>query len=340
MSDSNPNIYDIAKLAGVSIATVSRVVNGSDKVSDRTRKRVLQVIEDEGYTPNVFAQGLGLNTMHTVGILVPDISDLYMSTSVSFLEKELHEKGYEVILSCSGFDLERKRNYAEMLLNKRIDALILVGSTYAGDGRSLTQTDYIRDAARSVPVFVINGLVEGDNVYCTVCDDSKATYDITKALIARGRKRILFLSDSHSYSAQQKLAGYEKALTDCALPVLGDLRLSLPNHDIYYVRDLLLQYRNLSFDAAVAVEDTIAVGVMKYAAIRGLSIPEDLEISGYNNSVVAISCTPELTSVDSRVEELCHQTVTRLLSVLSGDKDIERTVSLSPIVMKRNTTDF
>ena len=71
------NIYDIAKMAGVSIATVSRVVNGSDKVSEKTKRRVMEVIEKEGYTPNVFAQGLGLNTMHTAGILVPDISDLY-----------------------------------------------------------------------------------------------------------------------------------------------------------------------------------------------------------------------------------------------------------------------
>ena len=76
------NIYDIAEIANVSIATVSRVVNGSDKVSESTRAKVLKVIEDVGYTPNVFAQGLGLNTMHTVGILVPTLDDHYMSTAV------------------------------------------------------------------------------------------------------------------------------------------------------------------------------------------------------------------------------------------------------------------
>ena len=340
MSDNTRNIYDIARLAGVSIATVSRVVNGSDKVSEKTRRRVLQVIEDEGYTPNVFAQGLGLNTMHTVGILVPDISDLYMSTCVNFLEEELHANNYEVILSCSGFDLARKKNHVEMLLNKRIDALILVGSTYAGDGRSSAQTDYIRDAAKSVPVFVVNGLVEGDNVYCTVCDDRKATRDVTTLLIKRGRKRILFLSDSHSYSAQQKLAGYEEALTSNGLPVLGELRLALGNHEIRCVRDLLLQYQNLAFDAAVAVEDTIAVGVMKYAAIKGLKVPEDLEITGYNNSVVSIAATPELTSIDGRVEEICHETAARLLSVLSGKTDVEKPVSIEPLIVRRSTTDF
>ena len=88
------NIYDIADMAGVSIATVSRVVNGSPNVSEKTKKKVLDVIEKADYTPNVFARGLGLDSMKTIGILCPDISDLYMAEAVSALEKKLHEHGY------------------------------------------------------------------------------------------------------------------------------------------------------------------------------------------------------------------------------------------------------
>ena len=87
------------------------------------------------------------------------------------------------------------------------------GSTYAGSGENSHETDYIREAASQVPVFLINGAVSGENIYCTVCDDRKAVYDVAMSLIRRGRKRILFLTDSHSYSAQQKMAGYEQALT-------------------------------------------------------------------------------------------------------------------------------
>lgn len=96
------NIYDIADMAGVSIATVSRVVNGSPNVSEKTKKKVLDVIEKADYTPNVFARGLGLDSMKTIGILCPDISDLYMAEAVSALEKKLHEHGYDCILGCSG----------------------------------------------------------------------------------------------------------------------------------------------------------------------------------------------------------------------------------------------
>ena len=103
MKKDTVNIYDIAKLAKVSIATVSRVVNGSEKVSPKTREKVMAVIEEVGYTPNVFAQGLGLNTMHTIGVLVPTIADPYMASAVAHLEKELAKYGYDCILSCSGF---------------------------------------------------------------------------------------------------------------------------------------------------------------------------------------------------------------------------------------------
>ena len=274
------NIYDIAKMAGVSIATVSRVVNGSDKVSEKTKRRVMEVIEKEGYTPNVFAQGLGLNTMHTAGILVPDISDLYMSSAISFLEEGLRNHGYNCILGCSGFRQESMAQHVQMLLSKKIDGLILVGSAYAGNGASERETDYIREAAAQVPVFVINGAVKGENVFSAVCGDRDAMHEVTSALLRRGRKRILFLTDSDSYSAREKMAGYEEALTEAGLPVLGDLKLKLRNR-IHATRDLLLQSRNLDFDAVVATDDGMAVGAVKYAAARGLRIPEALNIVGY-----------------------------------------------------------
>ena len=122
------NIYDIAKLSGVSIATVSRVVNGSPRVSEKTKQKVLAVMEEAEYTPNVFARGLGLNSMKTIGILCPDISDQYMAEAVSHLEKRLHEYGYDCILSCSGSAQEAREHHTKLLLSKRIDTLILVGS--------------------------------------------------------------------------------------------------------------------------------------------------------------------------------------------------------------------
>ena len=101
-------IYDISSKAGVSIATVSRVLNGSDKVSVQTKERVLQVIDECGYEPNAFARGLGTGSMKTIGILCADVADIYLANAVSFLERELRQNGFDTILNCTGHQLEQK----------------------------------------------------------------------------------------------------------------------------------------------------------------------------------------------------------------------------------------
>ena len=174
MSDNKMiNIYDIAKMSGVSIATVSRVVNNNPKVSEKTKAKVMEAIEKSGYTPNVFAQGLGLKSMRSIGILVPSIADLYMSRAVAYIEDNLHDAGYDCILRCSGYTAAEKETHIQLLLNKKIDAIILVGSTYAGSEDTTHNTDYIRRAAQEVPVFIINGLVDGDNIFCTVTTQTR-----------------------------------------------------------------------------------------------------------------------------------------------------------------------
>lgn len=333
------NIYDIAKLSGVSIATVSRVVNGSMKVSERTKQKVLDVMEQSGYTPNVFARGLGLDSMKTIGIMCPDISDAYVAEAVSYLEKRLHQYGYDCILGCSGYKPSDKELHTRLLLSKRIDTLIMVGSTYAGSGNDKSETEYIRKAAKQTPVFLINGYIEGENIYCSYCDDRQATYEVTSAFIRRGRKRIIFLCDSHSYSATRKLAGYEAALQEAGFPIPGELKFYTKNQ-IHYVKDMLLEHKNLEFDSVVATDDGLAIGALKYAKAKAISIPGDIGITGYNNSKLAVSCEPELTSVDNRLEKLCNDTIDNMLKVLLGEKNVPGKNEVSCRIVKRCTTDF
>ena len=337
--DKTINIYDIAKLSGVSIATVSRVVNGSPKVSPKTKEKVLAVIRENEYTPNVFARGLGLDSMKTVGIICPNIADQYMAKAVAYLEDNLHKYGYDCILGCSGYQQEERENYVKLMLSKRIDTLVLVGSVFAGKSRNEFDTDYIREAAKTTPVFMINGRVDGDNIYCACADDFHATCEVTTKFIERGKKRILFMYDSDSFSARQKMAGYDAALYAAGYPVRGDLKFKTKN-DIEYTRDLLLAYKNLEFDSVVATEDGIAIGALKYAKIRGISVPDELSISGYNDSILAVGCDPELTSVDSKLAVLCKTTIDHMIKLLGNGEEIESYVSVPCNVVKRCTTDF
>ena len=210
------NIYDISQLAGVSIATVSRVINGSDRVSARTRQKVLRVIEENGYTPNAFARGLGLNTMHTVGLLCADSSDPYLAQAVYNLEQELRLNGYDCLLCCTGYARETKEKYLDLLLSKRVDGLIFAGSQFTESAPE--DNEYIRRAARQVPSVLLGGSLEGPNLYVTQCDERAAMRSAAARLMDSGCESILYLYNSLSFSSRNKLAGYREGCQLCGKP--------------------------------------------------------------------------------------------------------------------------
>ena len=161
------NIYDISRRAGVSIATVSRVLNNSPHVSDNTRKKVMAVIEGTGYVPNAFARGLGLNTMKTIGLLCPDASDPYLSQALNNLERSFRQKGYDCLLSCTDKELHARQKGVDLLKSRHVDGIVLMGSSFIEE--SMEDNDYIRDAAKSTPVVLLNGSLPCENVYGVLC---------------------------------------------------------------------------------------------------------------------------------------------------------------------------
>lgn len=337
---SHMTIYDIAKMAGVSTATVSRVVNGTDKVSKKTQEKVRSVIRASNYTPSVFARGMGTNSMRSIGLLCADIAHPFMANAVSLLQKPLHAHGYDCILSCTGLEHEDKLEHTRRLLAKSIDTLVYIGSKYEDPTSDTIEPDYIAEAAQHIPVFLINGHVPGENVYCTYGDDFEVTREITRRFIAQGRKRILFLSDSPTYCVLRRLHGYEAALAEAGLDPSQKIEV-FTQVDAHYTRDVLLERTDLNFDAVVATEDGLAIGAVKYARARGLCVPDDLAICGFNNTQLATSSTPELTSVDNRLADQCRITVENLLMALEDNTEgILRETKLPAQIISRETTNF
>lgn len=329
------NIYDVSKKAGVSIATVSRVLNGNQNVSDKTKERVLTVMEELGYTPNVFARGLGLNTMHTIGILCSDSSDAFLANAVYYLEQALRKNGYESFLCCTGYELENKKNYLRLLLSKRVDAVILVGSHYQEANKS--DNDYILSAAEEVPVMMINGYLNHPNIYCTLCDDYQAVYDTVARLAAHGRKKFAFLYRSDSNSSRTKIKGFRDSVAAAGLTVSEDAVKLCPN-DISLTKEILTElYDNdSSYDAILTSEDSLAVAAVKFAASVSIQVPNDLEIVGYNNSLLGICTEPELSTLDNHVETLSISTVNTLMRVLQG-ADVPNKTMISNDFIVRGT---
>lgn len=332
-------IYDISKQAGVSIATVSRVLNNSANVNPKTRKKVLEVIEQCSYTPNAFARGLGLNTMNTVGILCADSSDIYLAKAVYYIERNLRAGGYHSVLCCTGYELDNKKSSLSLLLNQRVDSVIMVGSNFieaqSGDNQ------YILDAAAQIPIMLLNADLDCPNVYCTLCDDYKSMQDVTLALLNNGITDILYLYNSNSYSGMKKLAGYQSAYLIKDLPLNKQYQqfFSGTREDIDGVCDFLnnMRQKGLIFHAVVAAEDMLAAGAIKYARLNNLSVPEDLSVIGYNNSLLAVCSEPELTSVDNHLETMCSQLVKTCIGILNGKEMPQKTIFSGELVHRAST---
>ncbi len=332
-------IYDISEKAGVSIATVSRVLNGSPNVSNATRQKVLDVMNQCEYTPNAFARGLGLNTMKTIGIMCADSSDLYLAKAIYYIEQKLRANGYDSLLICCGYDLANKINSMNLLLNKKVDSIILIGSNFVYDKDE--DNKYIVDAAAQIPVMILNASLSAPNVYSVLSDDYASMYEATSQLIADGITDLLYFYSSTSYSAKKKLAGFKAAMEENnCLKSQKQLQFFQGSHEDIpgMTKHLFSLYESgMSFHGVMAADDNLALAAVKFAKAAGLRIPQDLSVIGFNNSLLAHCSDPELTSIDNKLETLCQHLITTLMGVFDG-KEMPKKTLFSGELVKRGTT--
>ncbi len=333
------NIYDISEQAGVSITTVSRVINDNPLVSAATREKVLSVIEKNGYTPNVFARSLGHDTMHMVGILVVDPSDPNacgsMTAAIGYLQRELRSYNFDSCIYCVGFDMKDKAEYLRIMCERRLDAVIIAGSFFIEENAKNNQC--IFDTAKQMPVMLINGQLDGDNIYCFLCDDKNSAFEATQMMLRGGAQNVLFLAQGMTHSERRKKAGYEAALREAGLPVREEYIRRSPL-DIRESADFVEKLaKELPFDAVLATEDNIAMGVLKYANRNHLKIPEELCLIGYNNTRLADCCYPELTSVNNNTEAACVTAISMLMRKLQN-MAIPSRFTVSASIIERQTT--
>lgn len=315
------------------------MLNNSPHVSENTRKKVMSVIEGTGYVPNAFARGLGLNTMKTIGLLCPDASDPYLSQALTYLERAFRQKGYDCLLSCTDKALHTRQQGVELLKSRHVDGIVLMGSSFIEDNPE--DNDYIRDAAKNVPVVLLNGFFPCENVYGVLCDDQHVVAETTLSLLDSGCRRILYLYSSANYSGRKKIDGYRAAHAQRDVEMDDRLlvRFEYDKHNFNSVRDLLLglEAGGLQFDAVMTSGDLLAVGALKYARAAGKRVPEDLCVIGYDNGSLCLCTEPELTSVDNKLPNICEHIVTTMLGVLEGREMPQKTVFTGELVKRGST---
>lgn len=327
------NIYDISRQSGVSIATVSRVINNSGYVSEKTRAKVMKVIEQNNYSPNAFARGMANSTMSTIGILCSDAGDLYQAQCIHFLEPLLKKEKFAAIVSCTGYNGESQEKDLQMLLERNVDALILIGSHFISEDPK--KNEYIVRAARRIPVCLLNGYLEADNVFCILHDDRDAQHKLASHVLEKGARAPVFLFRQDSHSTKKKRQGCLQACMQHDIPFREQQVSESFDEMLNVIEDLLAGTQPC--DALIAVDDEIAVAALKSCARHGLKVPEDVQVTGFNDSVLAQACSPELTSFDNRVEFMCRSGMMAIMQALNNHDYPFKTIYNGKLIVRAST---
>lgn len=305
------NIYDIARLAGVSTATVSRVINGG-RVSEKTKARVQSVLKETGYQPSPYAQAMNACSTKLIGILVADLTDLFYLRAVSTLEEEFRRAGYDIILYSTDKSLENIDRYLDSFIARRVDAVFTVGSVFHKAAHKL-HTD------GDIPIITVNLKTDTPGVYHVYCEDEKAVADAVHTLYGRGHRKFLYINDADTVSGSAKLAGFFRGIAECGLPpcaaVLADCRRDI-SAATEKATELLTAHPDVS--AVLTSVDELAAGTVKAALHLGKKIPEELAVVGYDNSILSECSTPRISSIDSRVADMCRLGIRLFFHIKDG----------------------
>lgn len=318
-------IYDVAREANVSMATVSRVVNGNQNVKPATRKKVLDCIQQLGYRPNAVARGLASKKTTTIGVIVPDISKNFYSELSRGIADVATMYEYNIILSNSDERTTREVELIEDHLGKQVDGLIFMSDSISDEVR-------LEMASANVPI-VLAGTLDIEEKMATVnIDFEQAAYEAVTTLIQNGHKKVLFVSGPFSKDINRisKKTGYLRALKDSGLEVNEQCILEVENtYDAAY--EEWNHIRSLTEDATAIFtsSDVIAVGIMNRIIDEGLSVPEDYEIICFEHSILARVVRPQLTAIVVPLYDL-GAVAMRLLTKLMNGEEVEQKQVILP----------
>lgn len=328
------NIYDIAKEAGVSITTVSRVINNKENISEKTKSKVKAVLEKYNYTPNAIARGLVSKSMKSIGVLTIDIRDPHYSTTAYIIEQEFSKLGYNVILCNTGGKASENINYIKMLVDRNVDGFILIGSVFNDEIIKSSLLSY----ANNIPVVLANGFLGMENTYSVLVDDSYGISLCVDHLVEKNHKEIVYVKDSNTYSADQKKEGFIAAMNRHGLK-MDDNSIITVERGLEGGYEAVENFLSLKkkFSAIIFGEDITAIGGIKKLKELGKSVPSDVAVTGFNNSIFARCCVPELTTVDNKVETVGSLSV-KLLSDLIENKNATSNILIRPELIVREST--
>ena len=332
-------VYDIARRAGVSTATVSRVVNNKGSVSAKTRDRILRIMEEGDFKVNELARSLATQNTRTVAVLAADIREYYYSQIAYKIDRNMAKEGYRVYYCNMGTESEDQARAINDMLTRRVSGIILIGTPSQSD--LLLST--LLSASLRAPVVVNNMKIPGENIYCIERDDAAGIRSCIDHLVGLGCKNLAFLLNMYLYSDRLKRGLFEDYTASLAAS-LGDKAVSARVFTCEpgieggraYAEKLLEVWPEA--DGVVCATDPIAVGLVKGLRDMDVPIPERIKITGYDNTEISLYTTPSITSVDSDMELQGVLAAEIMLNCLDGTKMASNYRNITPKLVIREST--
>ncbi|MGN1402634.1 MAG: catabolite control protein A [Bacillus sp. (in: firmicutes)] len=330
---NNITIYDVAREANVSMATVSRVVNGNPNVKPTTRKKVMEVIDRLGYRPNAVARGLASKKTTTVGLIIPDISNIFFAELARGIEDIATMYKYNIILSNSDENRDKELHLLNTMLGKQVDGLIFMGA-------DITDS-HIQEFKKSpVPVVLAGSLEETGEIPSVNINYEDAAYDSTVRFIEAGHKKIaLVIGNFAEPINKKKITGYKKALAEHGI----DFDEELVVEGDYSYDSGLEAIRKLNESAklptAILVgSDEAAVGVVHASQDAGYRVPDDVEVISFDNTKLTLMVRPQLTTIVQPLYDIGAVAMRLLTKLMNKETVEEHTVVLPHRIEARNST--
>lgn len=325
-------IYEVSELAGVSLATVSRVMNKNARVSDKTKQKVLDAMEQLGYRPNSIAQSLASNRANSVGILVSELHGPFFGQMMAGIESELRAAGKHVIITTGHSEEDKEKDGIEFLISRNCDAII-------AHVEALSDEYLIELSQGKTPIYLMSRYVEGLKDNCISLDNELGGYLATKAMIEHGHTDIAYIAGPQfKADASDRLTGHKRALAESNIEF---------NETLFYIGDFKetggskgLEHfveKKFNFTALVCANDEMASGAMKYAREHGYQLPQDLSVVGFDNIIFASYLYPTLTTIDNPVARMGEMAARLVLKDIYQVKKLDIDRVFNPSLISRNS---
>lgn len=327
-------IKDIAKHAGVSIATVSMVLNNKDHgITQKTRDKILKIAEELNYRPNRLARGLVTKRTNTLGFILPDITNPFFPEIVRAAEDTANKYDYNLILCNTDDDEDKEKLYIEVLKEKCVDGIIFTSSIEPSEENLKTLLDY------DIPFVFLDRFIDIDKAYVIHTDGMQGMYEVVKYLIDMGHEKIAFLSGPFgSSTACERYKGYAKALKECGISIDKNLIVEGDYKEAggkRAMRELLK--RNTGFTAVACANDLMAIGAMEVLKQNNIRIPEEVSITGFDDIALSKVLDPKLTTVSQPCYDMGHEATKMLIKLIEGKTPEKNKQVLKPKLVIRDS---